>query len=344
MTRPIKSYSIEGIENLVKDAGLPSFRAKQILSWLYEKRSQSYDEMTNLPKAIREQFSLSYPLYNPVLVAKQESSDGTRKYLLEFFDGARAEAVGLPSDDGRLTVCCSTQSGCAMACSFCATGKLGLTRNLEPGEIVDQIMIVEDDLKRRVSNVVMMGQGEPFVNYESSLAAARIINNPKLINIGARHITISTCGVISGIKRFSDEDEQFTLAVSLHSAIQDVRNELMPAMRNQPLTELRQVLKAYTDKTNRRFTFEYALMNGINDGYEDLRALISYARHMLCHVNIIPLNDVEGSEYKPVSQKIMDEWKNELESNGIPATVRRSKGKDIAAACGQLSSDHRSHR
>lgn len=341
MPSPIKTYSIEGVEELVKEAGLPSFRSFQLLQWIYEKGVTSYSDMSNLPKVMRKQLEEFYPLHYPELLVKQVSRDGSRKYLIKYEDDSLVEAVGLPSDDGRLTVCCSSQSGCAMGCQFCATGKLGLTRSLGPGEIVDQILVVQKDFGQRVTNVVVMGQGEPFANYDSTLAALRIMNHPKLLGIGARHITLSTCGIIEGIRKFVHEDEQFTLAVSLHAARQEVRDKLMPGMKGQPLAQLKDVLNEYAQRTGRRFTFEYALMKDVNNDAADLDSLISYCKGMLCHVNLIPLNEVKESPFKPVGKREMTRWKEKLEQEGIPSTVRRSQGEDIDAACGQLSSDNK---
>ena len=335
--KPIKSFSIEDLESCVKEAGLPSFRSQQILSWLYSKGISSYDEMSNLPKAAREQFAQVYPLYVPVLSERQISIDESRKYLVKLNDDALVETVGLPSPDGRLTVCASSQSGCSMGCVFCATGKSGLTRSLDPGEIADQVLMVQKDFDQRVTNVVIMGQGEPFVNYNNVLAALRILNHQKLLNIGARHITVSTCGVISGIRRFAKEPEQFTLAVSLHSAVQKTRDKLIPAMKNQPLDQLKATLDHYTTQTGRRFSFEYALMKGLNDDERHLQALTDYATGMLCHINLIPLNNIEDSPIRPVSKTTMEYWKDSLEKAGIPASIRVSRGADIAAACGQLA-------
>ena len=337
MNKPIKSYSIEEIEQLVIEAGLPKFRAGQLLDWLYVKGVTTYGEMTNLPKVIREQFERLHPLYPSKIIEKQVSLDGSRKYLLQFHDGVFVETVGLPSEDNRLTVCCSSQAGCAMACAFCATGKQGLTRNLSSGEIVDQILAVQDDFAMRVTNVVVMGQGEPFANYDAMIAALHIMNHSKLLNIGARHITVSTCGLIDGINRFSEEPEQFTLAVSLHSARQEVRDSLMPAVKNQRLGSLRKALDDYSKKTGRRFSFEYALMEGINDSEEDLKALIDYCKRLLCHVNLIPLNKIEDSPVSPVDYSLLGKWRDLLEEKGIPASVRKSRGSDIAGACGQLA-------
>ena len=336
MNTPLKSLSIGGLREAIRESGLPAFRANQILEWVYSKRVSSYDEMTNLPKALREQFSILYPLYLPDIKVKQVSKDGSRKYLLEFHDQVCVETVGLPSDDERLTVCVSSQAGCSMACDFCATGKLGLMRNLQPGEIVDQVMAVEEDFGRRVTNVVVMGQGEPFANYDSTIEALRIINNPKLINIGARHITVSTCGILKGIEKFSHEEEQFTHAVSLHAARQELRDKLMPTVRNMPLHELRDALLNYEKESGRRYSFEYALMKGVNDSDDDLEALVHYCKPLLCHVNLIPLNKIKGARYNPVPQHEMKRWKEKLEQHGIPASIRKSRGSDIDGACGQL--------
>ena len=338
--QPIKSFSESELIDLFSAIKLPKFRVQQIMSWLYDKGARSYDEMSNLPKSLREQLEASFPLYSPKVVDKQESADGSRKYLLEFHDGARVETVGIPSENGRLTVCSSTQSGCGMGCVFCATGKAGFTRNLFPGEIVDQVLAVQDDFNERVTNVVLMGQGEPFANYDNTLAALRILNHPKLLAIGARHITVSTCGIIEGIKKYAEEPEQFTLAVSLHSAVQDTRNYLIPAMEKQRLDTLKVNLKRYADITGRRFTFEYALMKDLNDSEEELDALIAYCKGLLCHVNLIPLNKVEGSAVQPSSANTVHYWNEKLEKAGIPSSIRRSKGSDIAAACGQLAARH----
>lgn len=337
MDTQIKTFSLESLNDLVIGLGIPKFRAMQIAEWIYKKGANSYSEMTNLPKTMRNQLEDAYPLYRPIVVDKEISRDGSRKYLLQFNDGVYAETVAMPHEDGRLSVCISSQAGCAMGCAFCATGKNGLARNLIPGELVDQILVVQDDFEERISNVVVMGQGEPFANYQSTLAALRIINHPKLLNIGSRHITVSTCGIISGIQKLSEEPEQFTLAVSLHSALQTTRNNLMPGVRNQSLPELKQALIAYNEKTGRRFSFEYALMKDLNDSKEALAALIAYCDGLLCHVNLIPLNPIDDSPFKPVSQSAMNYWKQGLENAGVPCSVRNSRGSDISGACGQLA-------
>ena len=337
MSIPIKNLSIPEVEQCVSDIGLPKFRTFQILSWLYVKNVDSFQDMSNLPKAMRDQFDVNYPLYKPIVIDKQISVDGSRKYLLQLHDGALVETVGLPSSDGRLTVCVSSQSGCAMACSFCATGKAGLTRSLVPGEFVDQIHIVQEDYGQRVTNVVVMGQGEPFANYKATLSALRIMNHEKLLNIGARHITVSTCGLIKGIVNFAEEPEQFTLAISLHSARQQVRDQIMPRLSSQPLNDLKRALYTYSAQTGRRFSFEYALMKGVNDSQEDLEALIDYCKGMLCHVNLIPLNNIDHSPIKSADTRQLKYWESQLQAKGTAASFRASRGSDIDAACGQLA-------
>lgn len=335
MAQEIKAYSLEGVKELMAELGLPKFRAKQVIQWLYQKGATSYDDMTNLPKALRETLQQEAPLYFPEIIDKQVSKDGTRKYVVQFHDGASAEMVAIPAKD-RLTVCFSTQVGCAMACSFCATGKEGFTRDLLPGEIVDQVMIAQKDMGARVSNLVGMGQGEPFLNYENVMAALRILNGEEGLNIGARHIAVSTCGIFPGISRFGDEPEQFTLAISLHSAIQKTRDQIMPKVKNQPLKDLKKVVKDYQSRSGRRVTFEYLLADGFNDDDEHLKALISFCKGMLCHVNLIPLNKVQGSPLQPSKKDRVRRFLDELNANGVEATLRESRGSDISGACGQL--------
>jgi 23S rRNA (adenine2503-C2)-methyltransferase len=276
---------------------------------------------------------------NAVELARQTSADGSRKYLLQFPDGTTAECVGMPTKN-RLAVCASTQAGCAMGCAFCATGKAGLTRSLTSSEIYQQVMHVADDLQTRVTSVVFMGQGEPFMNYDNTLAALRRLNDPEGAGIGARHLTVSTCGVIPGIMRFANEPEQFTLAVSLHSANQSTRNKLMPGVKKYSLVHLYEVMGEYVDKTGRRPTYEYALIDGINDNDDELGALCDFTRGTLAHVNIIQLNDVPGSPFKPATQERAEQFVQQLGRVGVEATIRNSRGADIDAACGQLSQNY----
>ena len=336
MKKPIEAYSIEELHSLFKQLKEPTFRAQQLIEWLYLKNASSYTDMTNLSKALRENLSANYPLIRPKIVDQQVSQDGTNKFVLSYYDGAQVEMVAIPSTDGRLTVCCSSQVGCPMNCSFCATGKEGFTRNLSMGEIVEQVLIAQKIVQTRVSNIVVMGQGEPFLNYNNTISALRTLNSERLLNIGARHITISTCGITSGIMQLGNEPEQFTLAISLHSAVQDTRDTLMPSVSTTSLKQLRQALVQYIQNTNRRVTLEYALIKGINDQPEDLKALESFCEGLLCHINLIPLNKIADSIFQPASESVMNAWRNSLQKNKIEVSVRNSRGSDIAGACGQL--------
>ena len=365
----IYSYTLEELESTFTELKLPKYRAKQLYEWLHVHNASSYDEMSNLPKALRQQLSQAFPLSSTEVAERLVSSDGSRKYLMRLSDGAAVETVGIPSstqteeqettanlqdepdeqepDDfsqtgastehkpGRLTVCFSTQVGCGIGCEFCATGKEGFTRNLSAQEMIDQIAFVQKDFGQRVSNVVAMGQGEPFLNYEELIKALRRLNTDEGFKIGARHITVSTCGIVEGIRKFTNEPEQFTLAVSLHSAIQSKRDQLMPGMKKQPLTKLRAAIADYIAEKNRRVTFEYLMIDGVNDAEEDLLNLINFCNGLLCHVNLIPMNET-GSSLKSSSLKTIQQWVKELESEHISATIRNSKGSDIAGACGQL--------
>ena len=338
MTKSITKYNISDIEKIIADLGQAKFRAKQLTEWILIKGARSYDEMTNLPKALRDTFKNTYPLKRASIIERRVSSDGTRKYVIELADGCLVETVGMPSlkDNDHLSVCFSTQVGCAMACSFCATGKEGLSRNLSSIEMIEQILIVQEDFNTRVSNVVSMGQGEPFQNYDAVLEALRFLNAKNGFGIGARHITISTCGIIKGINRLSDETEQFTLAVSLHSANQKLRDEIMPRCKSQTLVQLKKALQDYVSKTGRRPSLEYTMIAGVNDRQKDLDELIAFTDGLLCHVNLIPLNDIPSSPFKPCSVKTYKLWIASLAQHGVETTVRNSRGSDIDGACGQL--------
>ena len=332
----IKALSRNEIKDVVvEELGMPAFRVKQLIQWIYGKRVESYDEMTNLPAAMRATLAEKYPLNPPEIAKKQVSTDGTRKYLVRFADGATVETVGIPNKD-RLTVCVSSQAGCPLRCAFCATGKNGYTRNLGVGEIVDQVSVVAKDFGSRVSSVVLMGQGEPFLNYDAVLEAMRILNSKDGFEIGARHITISTAGVLPQIRRLAAEPEQFTLAVSLHSAIQETRDELMPGVKKYPLERLRDSIASYAEVTGRRPTYEYALIDGVNDTDVELKALVAFCRRTLCHVNLIRLNSVPGSHFNPSSVERVQHFAKTLQCAGIETSIRESRGGDIDAACGQL--------
>ncbi len=354
MTTSIRSLDMEALADIVEGYGQPRYRAKQLHEWLHTHNVSSYDEMTNVPKSLREKLIEDWPLTTSIVTERLESSDGSRKYLIELSDGALVEAVGIVDDDGdlaspepkddkqdasrpRLTVCASSQVGCAMGCAFCATGSQGLERNLTADEMVDQIICIGKDFGTRVDNVVMMGQGEPFQNYDAVIEAIRRMNSDKGLGIGARHITVSTAGITDGIYRFAEEPEQFRLAVSLHSADQATRNDLMPRLSGQPLRKLRKALEFYDEEKGRRITVEYMMLEGVNDSNEQLAQLIDFCRGMRVHVNLLPFNAIEGSSFKPSRHKTISEWARKLGESGIPASIRHSKGQDIAGACGQLA-------
>jgi 23S rRNA (adenine2503-C2)-methyltransferase len=332
----IKALDIAELEMLVTDLGQPRYRAGQLATWLYHRGVDSFDAMSDLPAMLRSYLAEHVALPSPEILERLESSDGTRKYLVRFSDEVSVETVGLPDGD-RLTVCFSTQAGCAMGCAFCATGQAGFTRNLGPGEMVDQVRLVGEDFGGRVTNAVAMGQGEPFANYDATLGALRFLNAPKAgLGIGARHLTVSTCGIVSGIRRMAEEPEQFTLAVSLHSAVQVTRDRLMPGVSGIPLAELRAALVDYTTRTNRRPTLEYALIEGINDTDAELAALAAFCRGLLVHVNLIPVNPVTDSGFARSSSERVRAFVHALAAQGTEASVRVERGADIDAACGQL--------
>lgn len=333
--RDLHSLTRGELAELLSSLGQPAFRTKQVEEWVWVKNARSFDEMTNLPKSLREELARHVTLGGAEEIARQASIDGSRKYLLRFPDGVSVECVGMPSGN-RLSVCASTQAGCAMGCAFCATGSAGLTRSLTASEIYEQVMHVRDDFNTRVTSVVLMGQGEPFMNYDETLRALRRLNSPDGAGIGARHLTVSTCGVIPQIMRFANEPEQFTLAVSLHSAVQQTRNALMPGVRKYSLINLYSAMGEYVAKTGRRPTYEYALIAGVNDTDNELQALCDFCEGTLAHVNLIQLNDVEGSKFRPSTQLRAEDFVRRLARVGVEATIRNSRGSDIDAACGQL--------
>jgi 23S rRNA (adenine2503-C2)-methyltransferase len=333
---PIASFDASGLADALTALGQPAYRAKQLVAWLYERLASSFDQMSDLPGALRGALAGEYSLALPELVESQRSADGTRKYLWRLADGVTVESVGIPAG-ARLTVCFSTQAGCPMGCSFCATGRGGFVRNLLPGEMVWQVALVARDFGIRASNAVAMGQGEPFANYDATLGALRLMNVGHGLGIGARHLTISTCGVIPGIERLAREPEQFTLAVSLHSAVQSTRDRIMPGTRRWPLDDLKTALIDYTQRTSRRPTLEYALIDGENDTPAEIAALVSFARGWMCHVNLIPVNPVAGAATKRSSDARVAEVADTLRAAGIEVSVRVERGTDIDAACGQLS-------
>ena len=331
----IRSIDSRELQETITELGQPAFRCKQVHEWIFSKNICSFDEMTNVPKTLREALAERYSFGTPTELVKQVSRDGSRKYLLQFPDGVSVETVGMPSRN-RLAVCISTQAGCNMGCAFCATGIAGLTRSLTAQEMVDQVSHVSRDFGERVTSVVFMGQGEPFANYDETVRALRILNSEDGLNIGARHLTVSTCGIIPRIRSFAQLPEQFTLAVSLHSAIQSTRNQLMPGVKKYTLPRLHEALQVYTEKTGRRPTYEFAMIEGINDTRPEMEALCSFCEGTLCHVNLIQLNEIPDSPFRPSPEKKVELLQRLLQQRGVEATIRNSRGADIDAACGQL--------
>lgn len=333
--RDIRLLDLEELQNLVKELGQPAFRAKQLNEWIHEKNACSFDEMTNLPVAMREKLSERFSFNVPVELVKQVSKDGSRKYLLQFADGVSVETVGMPNRN-KLAVCISSQAGCAMGCAFCATGLAGLSRSLTAQEMVDQVLHISRDFGERVTSVVFMGQGEPFANFDATIDALRALNDPDGLAIGARHLTVSTCGVIPGIRRFAELPEQFTLAISLHSAVQGTRNQLMPGVKKYTLPRLHEAIQLYVEKTGRRPTYEFAMIDGINDTNPEMQALIDFCAGTLCHVNLIQLNNIPDSPFRPSPIEKFETLQRRLTMHGVETTIRNSRGSDIDAACGQL--------
>lgn len=333
--RDIRLLDLEELQNLVKELGQPAFRAKQLNEWIHEKNVCSFDEMTNLPVAMREKLSERFSFNVPVELVKQVSKDGSRKYLLQFADGVSVETVGMPNRN-KLAVCISSQAGCAMGCAFCATGLAGLSRSLTAQEMVDQVLHVSRDFGERVTSIVFMGQGEPFANFDATIDALRALNDPDGLAIGARHLTVSTCGVIPGIRRFAELPEQFTLAISLHSAVQGTRNQLMPGVKKYTLPRLHEAIQLYVEKTGRRPTYEFAMIDGINDTNPEMQALIDFCAGTLCHVNLIQLNNIPDSPFRPSPIEKVETLQRRLTMHGVETTIRNSRGSDIDAACGQL--------
>lgn len=331
----IKDYNLEELKNELIEIGEKPFRAEQIFKWLYDEKVQSFDEMTNLSLELREKLKENYTICNFNILKKQESKDGTIKYLLDVLDGNAIETVLMKYHHGN-SICVSSQIGCKMGCKFCASTGINFIRNLTSGEIVEQIIRVEQDTKERISNVVLMGIGEPLDNYENVVNAIRLINHPKGLNIGARHISISTSGLVPKIYQLAEENIQCTLSISLHATDNKKRSSMMPVNNTYPIEELLQACKDYIAKTNRRISFEYALAKDNNDNLEDAKQLVKLLKGMLCHVNLIPINKIENGKFDKSSNENIMKFRDYLNDHGIVATIRRELGSDIDAACGQL--------
>jgi len=332
--------------------GEPSYRARQLWEWIYSLLATDFEAMTNLPKALREKLQATACIHTMKPVEELVSRDGlTRKFLFSLADGETVESVLMfyqGNGRRRRTACLSTQVGCPIGCPFCATGQGGFVRNLSAGEIIEQALYLArravelEGIPPRgscpppLTNVVMMGMGEPFLNYEATWQAIEVLNDKRGFNLGARRFTISTVGIVPGIRRLARERLQVGLAISLHAPSDELRNQLVPINRRYPLSQLLAACREYVRETHRRITFEYALIQGLNDSVEQARKLARLLRGLLCHVNLIPLNPVEGSPYRPSGKEAVRAFQAELTRLGVPNTLRLGRGSDIQAGCGQL--------
>ena len=331
----LKSMTIAEIGAVLKELGQPAFRAKQVYSWLH-KGVRSYEEMSNLPKALRDTLAERYPLYIPQVVRRQESrKDGTIKFLWQLHDGNCVETVLMRYHYGN-TVCISTEVGCRMGCAFCASTIGGLVRRLEPYEILDQVLFTQLESGQPVSHIVLMGIGEPLDNFDNVMRFLELVNSPEGMNISMRHISLSTCGLVPMIDRLAEKKLQISLAISLHGPNDEIRSRIMPVNRAYPMDELLAACRRYYEATSRRIHFEYAMIDGLNDRECDAKELLRRLKGIQAHVNMIPLNHVEESPLKPSSRQAVQRFQKILEDGGIPATVRRTLGSDIDASCGQL--------
>lgn len=335
----IKSLLPEELEALLKEWGEPKYRAKQIFKWLHQGVTD-FQQMSDISKSLRQKLEENCFISRPEILRKQVSAhDGTIKYLFGLSDGNSIETVLMQYEHGN-SICVSTQAGCKMGCVFCASFDPAKSRNLRPAEILDEILFAQIDSGRKVSNIVLMGTGEPLDNYDNVMAFLKLVSHPDGINIGMRHISLSTCGLVPRIDELAELKLQLTLSVSLHAPNDELRSRLMPVNRRYALGELMPACHRYFEKTGRRISFEYAMIGGVNDTPECARQLIRLLKGFNCHVNLIPLNHVPGSPLIPSTKENLRRFQNELIRNGLNATVRRSLGGDIAASCGQLRRQH----
>ena len=335
----LKSLTLTELTTLLKEQGEPGFRAKQVYTWLH-KGVRSYAEMTNLPQSLRDRLEAQYPICPPQVARKQVSKlDGTTKYLWELSDGNCVESVLMRYHHGN-TVCISTEVGCLMGCAFCASTHGGLVRRLEPFEMLDQVLFSQIDSGLPVSNIVLMGIGEPLDNFDHVMRFLELVNSPEGMNISMRHISLSTCGLVPKIDLLAEKKLQLTLSVSLHAPNDAVRNTIMPVNKAYPIEELIAACRRYYEATSRRISFEYAMIQGVNDTEEAAKELLRRMKGLPAHFNLIPLNHVEESPLKPSTRQAVARFQKLLEDGGITATVRRTLGSDIDASCGQLRRKH----
>ena len=332
----IYGISLEKLENYLEEIGEKKFHAKQLFRWLYDKRINSFDEITDLKKEVISKLKEDYSL-DMIRIVKTEKSEDTSKYLFELSDGEHIEAVLMMHDYGK-SVCISSQVGCNMGCAFCESGRRKRVRNLETYEMVEQILLIEKELGSRISHVVVMGIGEPFDNYDNLIDFIKIINSNYGLSIGARHITVSTCGIIPKIKEFGNLDLQVNLAISLHGPNDSIRNKIMPINKAYPIDELMKALDEYYSKTNRRLTIEYIMLDEVNDSENCALELSKLLRGRNCYVNLIPYNETKNIQFKRSKMRQISTFYDILKKNGINVTIRREFGGNISAACGQLRS------
>lgn len=334
--KDIRSYTFEQLQAEMLQIGEKSFRSKQIYSWLHEKLADSFEEMTNLSKALREKLEQSYEIRKVSMLERQVSAiDGTNKFLFELYDGNVVESVLMRYKHGN-SVCISSQVGCRMGCRFCASTLDGLERNLTPSEMLGQIYEIQKISGERVSNIVIMGTGEPLDNYENFVTFIHMISDEHGLNISQRNITVSTCGIVPNMKRLAEENFQITLALSLHGSNQEKRKKLMPVANKYDLADVLEACDYYFNKTGRRITFEYSLVHGVNDTEEDAEELIRILKPRNCHLNLIPVNPIKERDFEKPTRQHAEKFKNKLEKTGINVTIRREMGSDIDGACGQL--------
>ena len=331
----IKDYNLDSLKEEFVQMGEKPFRAEQVFKWLYEEKVKEFDEMTNLSLQLREKLKENYTMCNFKILRKLESSDGTKKYLFDLLDGNAIETVLMSYHHG-YSICVSSQVGCKMGCKFCASTLGGLDRNLTPSEMLSQIYYIQRDTGERVSNVVMMGTGEPMDNYDNVLRFLELITSENGLNISQRNITISTCGIVPKIKELAEKHLQITLAISLHSPNDEMRRGLMPIAMRYSINELLDACHYYFKETNRRMTFEYSLVAGVNDQPVHAQELASRLKGFPCHVNLIPVNPIKERDFKQSMPQSVMEFKKILEKNRVNVTIRREMGADINAACGQL--------
>ena len=341
--KSIYSLQLDELKDWLKEQGEKPFRAEQVFDWLYKKRAVSFEDMSNLSKTLRDKLEEHFVLTTLDTIIQQTSSDGTIKFLFEMHDGKSIETVLMRHEYGN-SVCVTTQVGCRIGCTFCASTLGGLKRNLEAGEIVAQVVKVQqalDETDERVSSIVIMGIGEPFDNYDNMLSFLKIVNHEKGLNIGARHITVSTSGIIPKIYQFADENMQINFAISLHAPNSELRSRLMPINRAYKLPDLMDSVRYYVNKTGRRISFEYGLFGGVNDQVEHAEELAKLVKGIKCHINLIPVNYVPERDYVRTPKSQIFKFERTLRDRGVNVTIRREQGHDIEAACGQLRAKER---